>query len=184
MDPIQHLLDEHRAIMAEIALLRAVARNLALGGEPALDDALPVLRRIGHLMETQLARHARKEDEVLFPALEAIFGTDGTPTAVMRSEHREIHAQGELLRRTLHELNVVEHPAIEAGGAQLRSLAAGGANAEDLVTTAEEIIRLLDLHFDKEEQVLFPMAANLLDERQLTAVGEAMEQLPVEAGRK
>jgi hemerythrin-like domain-containing protein len=184
MDPIQHLLDEHRAIMAEIALLRAAVRDLAARGEPALGEALPVLRRIGHLMEMQLARHARKEDEVLFPALEAIFGTDGTPTAVMRVEHSDIHAQGEVLRQTLHELNEVEHPAIEAGGAQLRSLAAGGGSAEGLATTAEEIIRLLDLHFDKEEQVLFPMAANLLSAAQLTAVGAAMEQLSLEASRQ
>jgi len=177
MDPIRHLLDEHHAIMIEVADLRAAARDLAARGEPALPAALRVLRRIGHLMETQLARHARKEDEVLFPALEAIFGTDGTPTAVMRVEHSEIHAQGELLRRTLAELNAVEHPAIEAGGAQLRSLVAAGGSAEGLASTAAEIIRLLDTHFGKEEQVLFPMAAHLLGEAQLAAVGTAIEQL-------
>lgn len=183
MDPIQHLLDEHRAIMAEINPLRAAARDLAAGGEAALAAALPVLRRVGQVMETQLARHARKEDAVLFPALEAIFGTDGTPTAVMRLEHRDIHAQGELLRRTLHELNRVEHPAIVAGGEQLRSLAAEGSSAAGLAAAAKEILRLLDLHFDKEEQVLFPMAAHLLDEAQLAAVGAAMEQLEREASR-
>lgn len=181
MDPIGHLLDEHRAIMTEVADLRAAARDLAALGEPALPAALPVLRRIGQLMETQLARHARKEDEVLFPAIEAVLGAAGSPTAVMRWEHNEIHAQGELLRRTLAELNSVEHPAIEAGGAQLRSLAAAGGSAKDLASTAEEIIRLLDTHFGKEEQVLFPMAARLLDEAQLAAVGAAIEQLPFEA---
>jgi iron-sulfur cluster repair protein YtfE (RIC family) len=169
--------------MADIDPLRAAARDLAAGGEAALAAALPVLRRAGQLMETQLARHARQEDEVLFPALEAIFGTDGTPTAVMRREHREIHAQGELLRRTLYELNAVEHPALEAGGAHLRSLAAEGGSAAGLAAAAEEILRLLDLHFDKEEQVLFPMAAALLDEAQLAAVGAAMERLSLEASR-
>ncbi len=177
MDPIRHLLDEHHAIMTEVADLRAAARDLAAHGDAALAGALPGLRRIGRLMETQLGLHAQKEEDVLFPALEAIFGHDATPTAVMRREHQAIHAQGELLCQTLYELNVVEHPAIIASGAQLRTLAADGGSAASLLATSAEIIHLLDQHFDKEEQVLFPMAQNLLSEAQLAAVGAAIEQM-------
>jgi hemerythrin-like domain-containing protein len=136
-----------------------------------------VLRRIGHMMETQLALHARKEDDAFFPAIEAVIGAESGPTAVMRVEHQDIHAQGELLRRTLHELNEVEHPAIEAGGAQLRTLVNESSNASTLRATAEEIIQLLDAHFDKEEQILFPMARNLLDEQTLSKVGAKLKAL-------
>ncbi|MCC7362211.1 MAG: hemerythrin domain-containing protein [Anaerolineales bacterium] len=177
MDPIQYLLDEHRAILTGIGGLRAAADDLALRGEAALPAALPVLRGAGALMETQLEQHARKEEATLFQALEAIFGADGTPTVVMRREHQDLHAQGEALRQTLRELNEVEHPAIEAGGAQLRSLAARGGSAVGLAGTAMDILRLLEQHFAKEEQVLFPMAANLLDEAQLAEVGAAIERL-------
>ncbi len=170
MNPIEHLLQEHRDIMSQVADLRQAVADLSARGEAALPEALPVFRRMGRMMETQLAQHARKEDDALFPALDAIIGAESGPTYVMRAEHKEIHGQGELLRQTLHELNAVEHPKIEAGGAKLRELAAKGGSAETLKTNAEEIIRLLDMHFGKEEQILFPMAENMLDEETLDDV--------------
>ena len=179
MNPIEHLLEAHRDNMSQVADLRQAVADLSARGEAALPNALPVFRRIGHMMETQLALHAKKEDDALFPALEAIFGAESGPTYVMREEHKDIHGQGELLRQTLHELNVVEHPKIEAGGAKLRELAAKGGSADTLKTNAEEIIRLLDMHFGKEEQILFPMAQNMLDEEKMEAVGRKMESLTV-----
>ena len=176
MNPIEHLLYEHIEIMDQISDLRAAARDLAAHGEAALPEALPMLRHIGHMMETQLALHARKEDEALFPAIEAALGGD-SPTLTMRQEHRAIHAQGEVMRQTLRELHEVQHPAIESGGARLRSLAVAGGSAESLRATAEEIIDLLDAHFSKEEQMLFPMAENLLDDKTLEAVGAKMEAM-------
>ena len=177
VNPIEHLLQEHRDIMAQVADLRAAVRDLEARGDAALPDALPVMRRIGHMMETQLALHARKEDEALFPAIEAIIGVEGGPTTVMRLEHKDIHAQGELLRQTLRQLNEVEHPAIEAGGDKLRALAARGGSAESLRATAAEIIELLDMHFGKEEQILFPMTEQILDDETLAEVGRRMEAM-------
>ena len=167
MNPIEHLLQEHRDIMAQVTDLRRAVADLGTRGEAALPDVLPMLKRIGHMMETQLALHAKKEDEALFPAIEAIIGAEGGPTYVMRVEHKAIHGQGELLRRTLHELNEVEHPKIVAGG----------GSAEVLKSSAEEIIRLLDMHFGKEEQILFPMAANMLDQATLEEIGQKMEAM-------
>lgn len=176
MNPIEHLLYEHIEIMDQMTDLRAAAHDLAARGEAALPETLPMLRHIGHMMETQLAMHAKKEDEALFPAIEAALGGD-SPTIPMRQEHKDIHAQGELMRQTLRELNEVQHPAIEANGARLRSLAANGGSAESLRATAEEIMALLDAHFSKEEQMLFPMAENLLSEEALEEVGEKIEEM-------
>ena len=177
MDPIQHLLDEHKDIMAQVADLRAAVRDLEARGDAAVPDALPVLRRIGRMMETQLALHAKKEDEALFPMLEAVLGTGGSPTTVMRMEHKDIHDQGESLRRTLRELNKAEHLAIRAGGAHLHTLTTDSGSSESLRATAEAIIELLDGHFEKEEQVLFPMARQILDEQTLAEVGAKIEAL-------
>jgi len=176
--PIEHLLQDHRDIMAHVADLRRAVADLNVRGEAALPSARPVLGRFGQMMATQLARHARKEDEALFPAIEAVIGAANGPTRVMRLEHQEIHAQGELLRQTLHELNAVEHPQIEAGGARLRELAAHGEGAGALAANAEEIIRLLEAHFGKEEEILFPMAEVWLDEATLMAVEQHMQALP------
>ena len=176
-NPIEHLLQEHRDIMSQVADLRKAVTELDERGEAALPDALPVLARVGRMMETQLVLHARKEDEALFPALEAIFGTDAGPTYVMRQEHEEIHGQGQLLRSTLYELNEVEHPRIRAGGARLRDLAVSGGSADALKANAEEIVRLLDQHFGKEEQILFPMAQNVLDDAALAEISQKIEAL-------
>lgn len=177
MNPIEHLLQDHRDVMAQVADLRRAVADLAARGEAAVPVTRPVLSRIGHMMETQLALHAKKEDEALFPAIEAIVGAEDGPTQVMRMEHKEIHGRGELLRKTLHELNEVEHPKIEAGSAKLRELAATGGSAETLRINAEEIIRLLDMHFDKEEQILFPMAETMLAEQTLEEVGKKIEAM-------
>lgn len=179
-DPIAHLLEEHKAIMADFEALRRAVEDLRRRGEAALPDALPALRKVGEMMGTTLHRHARKEDEALFPALEKVFGAGGGPTMVMRQEHRDIHAGAELFRRTLHELKEVEHPAIVAGGETLRDLSASGGGADQLRRTGEEIVNLVDLHFGKEEDILFPMAREVLSPEALEAVGRRMDEIMAE----
>ena len=175
-DPIDRLLGEHEEIMAEVAELRRAVRDLAAGGEAALPAATPALERVGRMMATRLLQHARREDEALFPALEEVLGAGG-PTGVMRLEHQEIHEQAALFRRTLHELNEVEHPAIVEGGGRLRMQVAAGADAGSLAATGAEIVRLLDLHFSKEETILFPMARQMLSPETLEDVARRMEAL-------
>jgi regulator of cell morphogenesis and NO signaling len=183
-DPIQELLEEHKIIMAQIADLRTAVQALADQGEEALAANLPVFDRIGQMMATQLDLHRRKEDDVLFPLLEELIGEgENTLTGVMRQEHRDIHQQGALLRETLHELNEVQHPAIEAGATRLQELVAGNgpltdqSRAEALRQTGEEIIALLDMHFEKEEQVLFPMTYDLLAPETLARVAAQFEEM-------
>lgn len=175
-DPIKHLLAEHVEIMAEVAELRTAVSNLEADGEAALADALPVFQRIGRMMKTRLDLHRRKEDDIFFPVMEEMIGVTG-PTAVMREEHQAIHENGVLLRETLHELNEVQHPAIEAGGEKLRELTANGGSAAALQATGAEIIHLLDVHFQKEEEILFPMAYQMLESETLEQVATQFEQL-------
>lgn len=176
-DPINHLLREHVEIMAQVARLRTAVQEVTEKGQEALPETLPVFQQIGQMMATQLDLHRRKEDDVLFPAVEAVLGSGDSPTGVMRREHQEIHARGVLLRETLQELNEVQHPAIEAGGEQLRELAANGDNAEALRATSEEIIDLLDMHFEKEEQILFPLTREILEPDTLEQIMVDFERL-------
>ena len=176
-DPIDRLLDEHRNIMAGLVGLRRAVEDLEAHGDEALNRSRPALDSAGALMERELIAHARREDEALFPAIEVALGEREGPTSEMRAEHVEIHSQAELFRRTLRELDQVEHPALKAAGAQLRSLAAPGSAAPEVQATGREVIRLLDAHFEKEEQILFPMARGLLDPASLEAVGRRMQEL-------
>jgi iron-sulfur cluster repair protein YtfE (RIC family) len=163
--------------MAQVEPLRRAMRDLESRGEAAVEGSRAALQAAGHMMAGELLAHARREDEALFPALEAVFGAGGGPTAVMRQEHRDIHAQAERFRTTLRELEDVEHPAIVAGGAKLRAMAATEAGAEDLLASSREVVRLLDLHFAKEEEVLFPMARQVLTAEAMAEVARKIEAI-------
>ena len=176
-DPIDRLLEEHRDIMARVAGLRRAVGEIARHGEAALPGVRAALEDVGVMMATDLLAHARREDEALFPALEEVFGTRGTPTEVMREEHRAIHGQAERFRNTLRELNEVEHPAIVAAGDRLRTLTAQRAGAAELRVIGDTILELLDLHFGKEEDILFPMARQVLSAEAMRAVAAKMEEL-------
>ena len=176
-DPIERLLEEHRAIMARVEDLRRAVAALNHRGEAALPEVRAALEAVSEMMSTELIAHARREDEALFPALEAVFGPAGGPTFVMREEHRAIHGQADRFRKTLHELNEVEHPAIVAAGARLRTLTAERGSASDLRVIGATILELLDLHFGKEEDILFPMAREVLSPEAMRGVARRMEDL-------
>ncbi len=176
-DPIERLLIEHRSIMRQVAELREAVRRLGAEGPAGLPEALPALRGTVRMIERELLAHARREDEALFPALERVFGTAGTPTAVMRHEHAAIHAEAERFRATLRQLEEVEHPAIVRAGSELAGLAAAGGDAAALRATGAAIVQLLDQHFAKEEEILFPMAREILEPEDLAEVARRMDAL-------
>ena len=178
MDPIDRLLAEHREIRTHILeALKHVVRDLSARGDAALADAREPLLAVTRMMESTLSLHAQKEDEALFPAMDRVFGVDGSPTGAMRDEHREIRARAELFRKTLHELNEVEHPAIIAGGARLASLTASPSGAEELIAIGETIVQLLEAHFAKEEDILFPMAHDVLGPGPRAEITRRMDEI-------
>lgn len=96
-------------------------------------------------LELALLSHARIEETLLFPGLEPHLGEMG-PLAVMRSEHQQID---DLLDAARQET--------EAGA---------------LKATVGRLLDVAQAHFGKEEQVLFQMARQVLDEAALTALGD------------
>ncbi len=176
-DPIQRLLDEHVTLLARLEPLRRALRELPTGGSASLDAALPALREAAHMMTTDLIAHARLEDEVFFVAVESAMGGAFGPTTVMRSEHAEIHAGADRFEATLRELQDVQHPAIVEGGACLQAMVQGGAASAELLAISRPLLDLIDDHFAKEEQVLFPMSRTLLDAASLRAIAEQMDRL-------
>ena len=181
-DPIEHLLRDHRAIMEEIAPLRLAIDDLRTGRPGALDAALPAFAAAERVLATQLLRHAHKEDEALFPAIEAALAFAG-PTTVMRAEHRAIHERAAQFHEVLRELEHVEHPAIVAGGTRLRELTAGTPDARALMEIAVEVLDLVDRHFGKEEAVLFPIAHDVLSPETKAEVAAKLESMEAEAAK-
>ncbi len=174
-DPIARLLNEHRELMDKLETFRR-----AVGGAGAASDddvTRAALREGARILTTELIAHAKREDDVFFPAVETALGGAFGPTLVMRSEHAQIHAGANEFLGTLHELHEVQHPAIVEGGDRLRALADVNADPEALRTLGAQLLALIDDHFAKEEQILFPMSRNLLDETQLRRIALDMEAL-------
>jgi len=96
-------------------------------------------------LSTELQRdtlqHLLNEEEGLFPLFEEKTGMRGGPTQVMRSEHVEIR---ELLERI--------------------DEAIGNENRDDALGTAETFFLFMQQHNVKEEQVLYPMADQALQD--------------------
>jgi hemerythrin-like domain-containing protein len=179
--PIDALLEEHVAILAQVDRLRRALDALQQRGEAALPETLPAFRAAVAMMSTQLHQHARKEDEALFPALEAVWGRrEGMPTAIMRMEHSKIHHWASEFRDTLALLEA-QHPDIVKRTAELQASASGDPDLESLLRLGGEITQLLALHFGKEEDILFPMAREILSDAALEEIARKMDALSPEA---
>lgn len=155
MDPIDSLLDEHARIMACLAPLRAVVHQIAERGPAAMPDVLPVVRDVVPAVAMDLLAHSQREDEAFFPVVEAAFGGQFGPTAVMRAEHDALDESIERLQVMLADTNP-----------------RWGIN--DLGDWCGRLIHLIDAHFGKEEHVVFPMARQALSPEALRQIAEAL----------
>jgi uncharacterized protein (DUF2249 family)/hemerythrin superfamily protein len=137
---------------AELGALRGVAEALSWDHD-RLDELelrafvalgagdLEQARRWWRAFHHGLNRHIRFEEELLFPVFEARAGLpQGGPTAVMRSEHREIRMALEAITRDL-----------EAASADVEELRCG-------------LHRVLEDHNRKEEAILYPAMDRLLSD--------------------
>ena len=111
---------------------------------PSAKD-LTLVKSQGAMLTAALATHAHLEDELLFTALESHLNPQSGPLAVMRMEHNEIES-------SLGRLQEVQ------------SL----TEARNLLLLTIQTARA---HFAKEEQVLFPMAVQMLEANALNQLG-------------
>jgi len=145
--------DTHRGLTITDALYGEHGPLYALFGhleESAPRWELADLLLAGRCLEAALLSHAKVEDDLLFPAVEARMPPGG-PAAQMRLEHEEIDA----------ELTRLRNADTEAEGR--RALATAIALARD--------------HFKKEEQVLFPLAEELVGREELERLCQSWAEL-------
>lgn len=130
MERISELLAAHHAHCDELfaAAEAAVARGDIAGAREAFAR-----------FRDEMERHLGSEEQRLFPALEAVTGSSGGPTAVMRGEHDMMR---ELFDRLAAALQATD---IEA--------------YEQAVTT---LVILMGQHNHKEENILYPICDRML----------------------
>lgn len=133
------LMKEHEAINRLLDILEKACQTIESGGGVADDDLASMLDFLKTFAD---GCHHRKEEEVLFPALErAGIPKEHGPLGVMLAEH-------DLGRQYIAGMDE-----------ELRRMSAGDASASaEFVQDARAYRNLLHLHIQKENLVLFPMA--------------------------
>ena len=158
MKAIQELEMEHQGVELMLRIMQAVAAKME-SGQPAQDDPWEGILEFLTVFVDRC--HHGKEEEFLFPALEAAgVRRDGGPIGVMLSEH----VQGRVLVAELKK-------ALRDRNSGQRSASAAVQKAVDDYTV------LLTQHIAKENTVLFPMSASKLVAGQDSELVEAFERL-------
>lgn len=111
----------------------------------ATGSALAQLRGATTVLEAMVHSHARLEEELLFSALEPHLGKEDGPLAIMYDEHKE-------MERVLGHME--EMPDVDQA-----------------ILWIPEALGAARNHFQKEEQVLFPMAQSVLGDETLDRLG-------------
>ncbi len=161
--PLEMLSACHGRIDTQCATLERLLVHLAAYGVDA--EARTAARNVLRYFDTAAVDHHADEETDLFPALlESMAGSDPVclreMTAGLIAEHRQLEQRWAIVRAALQ--------AIIAGtSAQL-------AAAE--VAAVHALVQLYRHHLEREERELLPMAARLLGDAELAAIGAAMRR--------
>jgi hemerythrin-like domain-containing protein len=160
------LIHEHDVIGQALAVLDAMAARLAGVGTVAAPDMEQLLEFFVVFAD---GCHHAKEEQILFPALEAAgVPRAGGPIGVMLDEHEEGRRLVGRLRK--------DAPAAAGGNAAAR---------RRFAEAAHEYVALLEAHIAKENRVLFPAADIRLtekDDREITAAFARHEEVEMGPG--
>jgi len=161
MSATEELATEHRAIQRMLAVLEAGAQRLEAGQQVRPD----LFREVVDFVRNFADRcHHGKEEENLFPRLqERGVPREGGPIAVMLFEHDEG-------RQHIAAID-------DAIGAYERG---DPAAARTIAENALAYVELLRQHIWKEENVLFPMANEVLSGQDQSELVERFERIETE----
>ncbi len=158
MKATDQLKAEHEGIRVMLRILRVVAKRIEEGRAVPHED----LDAIAEFLSVFIDKcHHGKEEEYLFPALEAAgVAREGGPIGAMLAEHK----QGRVLVAALKE-------AIAALASSRRDA------AKQFASGARSYVDLLTRHIKKENEGLFPMAEGRIAPREDDALYEGYEKL-------
>lgn len=158
MTPTEALKKEHRALEVMLSIMEKICLKL----ESEADVSHEHLDKIVEFFKVFADKcHHGKEEDILFPAMnQAGIPNEGGPIAVMLREH-EI---GRGYIRNLAEAVIAYHE--EVSGASSR-----------IIENMRNFIALLSQHIDKEDNILYPMADQLLTEEKQTELVTMFENV-------
>ncbi len=158
---IRHLQAEHAHFVKAIGALEDWLQK-AQATPPLQQVDWQEARRLFEPFARDVALHIRKEEQVLFPVLEAYLPKDVGPLAVLRGEHRDISGYLSCLLEALGVL--VSEPENRRA-------------TQSFATAGRAILQLVYDHLYKEDRVLLPMVARFLSPERDSHLLQRMEAL-------
>ena len=158
MEATRILMEEHRVIERVIASLEAGAKQLESGKPMRIGFFIQAAEFIKGFAD---GCHHRKEEGVLFPAMEAAgVARQGGPIGVMLAEHEQGRQLTSGMRQAAEK--------VQAGEASAKA---------EICQNALGYAALLRQHIMKEDNVLFPMAERVIPLAKQAEVAEAFERV-------
>ncbi len=143
---IQQLLDDHKYSEARFAELDALLGEVKLDSQWT-PERVHIFERFADYFRVDLMVHMRKEDEILYPALEEFLPRDVGPLMVLRTEHDDIVSNFNRMQNS-YQLMLQGNMRPEV--------------VQKFIFFGTTLLQLLRDHSYKEERVLFPMVARFL----------------------
>lgn len=159
--PIHTLMEEHKIILNFIKELELILDSLeSAKGFKGIDEEIKKLKHISeHLIEAD--KHHQREEEVLFPELEKLGIKE--PPEIMREEHKDLKAK----KASLNKI------AIKAEKNSIEFL--------DFIKEVKEVagylIKELPSHIYKEDNVLYPMAIQVIPKNEWETIKKKCDEI-------
>ena len=169
--PLDVVSREHEEVLEQLGFLRAATLCLRLGtrasvpeSSKVLEQGMSNLRQVLEFFDKEVQLHFRREEEILFPALEKRMGKERSPTQVLLAEHAQLWQWYERLKKKVKvfQKGGSEHPV-----------------ATEIYEIGNHIIGLLRGHIEEENKSLLPIAQSLLEEAELDNISSKWQSLSV-----
>lgn len=157
--PLQQLFDEHPSLLAKMADFYQLTKEYETND--TIEDWNEVINHLHqkiNVFVAELEPHSDREEDILFEMMVTYIGRENGPIAVMEYEHNTAKQN---LKAFMDKVAVIhaEHKTITQ------------EEALQIMKHLKIVYMTLTDHFMKEEQILFPMAEQMLtaQEKQLLA---------------
>src|SRR3989344_5686851 len=146
--PIHTLMGEHKEILDFVDKLKRAVKKLESAGDfKDVKMEIEMLRFAAkHLVEAD--KHHQREEEVLFPEMEKSGITE--PPEIMREEHKDIKPKKKELYNLIESCEKLSYPDF----------------VKKVREIAEFLIKELPDHIYKEDNILYPMAIEVIKEKE------------------
>jgi len=159
MNAIKELITEHEAVRMTLRILDRIGEEINKSAEIPNPEHLKQLFEFFSVFVDKC--HHGKEEELLFPALEAVgISREGGPIGVMLNEHQQGRDLVAKMKSALSQY-----------------LNGDTGAARKLKGFADTYIALLNIHINKENNVLFPMAEQQLSENKLAELKKGFDKI-------